>query len=227
MRDRRVPTWALVPIVVVVVVVVAASLAGGRRSPSPSALRSAGPPTGAPVAASGATPVAGGDDRRGAAAAALVYLATLSSLVGADPAGREATLRSLAAPGAPAVVTRTLKGMALLDRVVADARAALPSARVLVKEVPVSYTVAAHDGTRARVEVWSVGLVLIEGRTDATEVWSTNTVELSWAGDRWRVWDWSRRPGPVPAPTTDSPTAPADVLAGVGTWDEVAYAPGR
>lgn len=227
MRARRVPTWALVPIVVVVVVVVVASLAGGRPSSSPSPVRSIDPPASEPVDAQGAPPVAGGDDRRGAAAAALDYLATLSSLVGADPAGREATLRSLAAPGAPAVVRRTLEGMAVLDRVVADARSVLPSARVLVKEVPVSYTVAAHDGSRARVEVWSVGVVLIEGRTDATEVWSTNTVELSWAGDRWRVWDWSRRPGPVPAPTTDSPTAPGDVLAGVGTWDEVAYAPGR
>ncbi len=226
MRPRRVPTWVVATLAVAGVAVVAASVAGARRSASAPSDPVVDAPAPGPVEAAGAAPGTG-DDRRGAAAAALDHLATLSSLVEADPTGREAALRSLAAPGAPTVVTRTLEGMAVLDQVVADARDALASARVLVTEVPVSYTVAAHDGTRARVEVWSVGVVLIEGRTDATEVWSTNTVELSWAGDRWRVWDWSRRPGPVPAPSTDSPTAPADVLAGVGTWDTVAYAPGR
>lgn len=238
MAAPRRSAWVLACLPVAAAVVVAVTLVGrpGRGADGPAApvahdrsseQRPPSPPDVGP--ARGGTPNAapGGFARRrdGAAAAAVAYLGVLPSLVVAEPSEREAVLAAMTAPGSPGVFTRTLEGLAVLDRSVAEARSALPGARVLVREVPVSYTVAAFDDSRARVEVWSVGVVLIEGRTDATEVWSTNTVELAWDGGDWKVWAWSRTPGPVPAPSTDSPTAPAAVLAGVGTWEGLRYAP--
>lgn len=235
MARRRPPSWVLAGVPIAAAVVLAAAIsgsfdAGGDSSVTPDrAMAAGGLRAGEPAASA----PGGGDGaaegfaraREGAAAAALAYLAVLPSLVAAEPTEREAVLAELTAPGSANVFTETLEGLALLDRTLLEARAALPGARVLVREVPVSYTVAAYDDQRARVEVWSLGVVLIEGRTDATEVWSTNTVELTWAEGTWRVWAWSRRPGPVPAPSTDSPTPPAAVLAGVGSWEALRYAP--
>lgn len=233
---RRRPVWLLAIVPVAAALVVALVVAGpGERSggPAPSG-RSQDRAASVPVRAdappeSPGTPGTGtagfAQSRQGAAAAAIAYLGVLPSLVAAGPGEREAALTAMAAPGSPEVFTATLAGLALLDGALAQARAALPGARLLVREVPVSYSLAAYDSSRARVEVWSVGVVLIEGRTDATEVWSTNTAELAWDGGNWRVWAWSRTPGPVPAPSTDSPTPPSAVLAGVATWEDIAYAP--
>ena len=226
MGARRIPSWVAAGVPVAAALVVAVALRPGPPADGDGELdvRPAAPPA---TAATG--PAAADDgpgrDRRGAAAAALSYLGVLSGLVEADPAERERVLGGLSAPGSPGVAARMLDGLAVLDQAVAEGRAALPGARVLVREVPVSYTVAAFDGQRARVEVWSVGVVLIEGRTEATEVWSTNSVELVWAEGAWKVWAWSRVPGPVPAPAADAPDAPSAVLAAVGDWEELRHAP--
>lgn len=237
MGARRLPSWVLAGAPVAAALVVAVVVVGGpgqsgssipRRDhgqPAPDVV-SKQPASGvAAVRDGGAVPGGFAHRRDGAAAAALSYLGVLPTLVGAEASQRQAVLGALAAPGSPGVFDQTLAGLGLVDKAVGEARAALPGARVLVREVPVSFTVAAYDDARARVEVWSVGVVLIEGRTDATEVWSTNTVELAWSGGDWRVWAWSRAPGPVPAASTDAPTAPAAVLAGVGTWEGLRYAP--
>ncbi|HET7486652.1 MAG TPA: hypothetical protein VFJ85_01900 [Acidimicrobiales bacterium] len=227
MAGRKVPGWALgaVPVVVAAVVAVAVAAPGrgasDRRSPSPASV--AEPATLAPPASSSAAP--GGDDVRGAAAAGLDCLGQLAGLVDADAGRRRSVLESLAAPGAPGVVEQSLAGLGVLDAAVAAARTTLPGARVLVREVPLAYRVAAFSTDRARVESWSVGVVVIEGRTDATEVWSTDAVELVWSGGSWRVWAWSRQPGPVPAAGTGAPSSPAAVLDGVGTWKGLSYAP--
>ncbi|MFP5377347.1 MAG: hypothetical protein ACLGIO_11295 [Acidimicrobiia bacterium] len=228
MGARRIPSWAAAGVPVAVALVVAVALrpgapAGGdgERDVRPAAPAA----TGGTEFDRGAGADGPGRDRRGAAVAAVSYLGVLPGLVEADPAERERVLGGLSAPGSPGVAARMLEGLAVLDRAVAEGRAALPGARVLVREVPVSYTVAAFDGARARVEVWSVGVVLIEGRTEATEVWSTNSVELVWDGGAWKVWAWSRRPGPVPAPAADGPDTPAAVLAAVGDWEDLRHAP--
>lgn len=230
MGARRLPGWALAALAVGAAVVVALALRPGGPPAAEDVhgvhdgTTAATPPATAAARADSGAAAAFGRDRRGAAAAAVSHLGVLPGLVEADAAERERVLAELSAPGSAGVAERMLEGLATLDRAVAEARAALPGARVLVREVPVSYTVAAHDSSRARVAVWSVGVVLIEGRTDAREVWSTNTVELVWA-DGWKVWAWSRAPGPVPAAGTDAPSTPAAVLAAVGDWEELHHAP--
>jgi hypothetical protein len=154
----------------------------------------------------------------GAAAAATQFLGTLSRLVHWDVSAREAALRRIAAPSAAGVVDGGLAALGAVDRLVADARTRRPGARMLLTDVPVAYRVEQVGRDTARVDVWSVGLVLVEGATDATEVWSTSSLDLIWSEGDWRVAQWSRASGPAPAVRPSTPARPDDVLAAVGDW---------
>jgi hypothetical protein len=184
-----------------------------------------GPDGPGPRSTDGVVPVGFARNQPGAASAATSYISTLQSLVLVGRGEREAAVRRMVAPGSDPVVDQAVDGLAFLDRVVADARASLPGARVLVRDVPVAYTVAPFDADRARVRVWSVGIVLIEGRTEATEVWSTNTVDLAWKEGDWRVAAWARAAGPTPANSLDAATPPTAVLAAIDGWEGFRYVP--
>ncbi len=178
-----------------------------------------------PASSDGGVPVGFARSPDGAAAAASSYLSTLHGLVLLDPVQREAAVRRMAAPSAESVVNQAVESMEALDLILAEARTELPGARVLLREVPVAYDVEQFDPARARVACWSLGIVLVEGRTQATEVWSTNTVELVWEEDDWRVWSWTRQPGPVPAVTGDGATDPARLLSAIEGWEGFRYVP--
>lgn len=200
----------------------AVAVDGVVAPPPPVVPASSGP---GPASSEGGVPVGFARSPDGAAAAASSYLSALHGLALRDPLERETTVRRIAAPGAEDVVDQTLESMEALDLILAEARVELPGARVLLREVPVAYDVEQFDPDRARVACWSLGLVLVEGRTQATEVWSTNTVELVWEEDDWRVWSWSRQPGPVPAVTTDGATEPAQLLSTIEGWEGFRYVP--
>jgi hypothetical protein len=241
---RRSHLWIAFAVTVVVIVAVVVGHGGdGRRAVSTGPAAKPQSQTGAGVAVPAPPLGSGGADdpgpRRtegdvpmgfartvaGAVAAATTYLSTLHGLALGDAGAREEAVRRMAASAAPGIVERTLAGMAFLDGVVDEARAALPGARAFLREVPVAYELSRFDRDRARVEVWSLGVVLIEGRTQATEVWSTNTVELVWEGGDWRLWSWARVPGPVPAASLEPPTDPAEVLAAINGWEGYRYVP--
>ena len=241
---RRSHLWIAVGATAVVIVAVVLGQRGdGRRAaPAGSAARSqpqtragvavpapplgaAGPEGPGPRRTEGDVPVGFARTEDGAVAAATTYLSTLHGLALGDASAREKAVRRMAAPAAPGIVDETLAGMAFLDSVVEEARTALPSARAFLREVPVAYDLSRFDPSKARVEVWSLGVVLIEGRTQATEVWSTNTVELAWEQGDWRLWTWARVPGPVPAASLDPPTDPAEVLAAINGWEGYRYVP--
>lgn len=164
-------------------------------------------------------------NRDGAAAAATTYLSTLHQLIGSGDAGRRAALDVLTASGADAVVDEATSAFATLDQVVAKARATTPNARLFLREVPMAYTVGRFTDDRAQVDVWSLGVIIIEGATQATEVWSTNTVELVWESDDWKVWSWNRRPGPQPSLATSSPVPATQVLDAIDGWEGYRYVP--
>ncbi len=220
-------------VTVVTLAVVAARRGGGASAGDPSPAGETAAPAPPMVAADGPGPsrvqglVPAGFERSeaGAAAAATSYLATLQALVLASPAERDDALRRIAAADAPGVATEALAGLALFDASVAEARTVLPAAEVFVREVPIAYAVAGFHPDRVRVDVWSLGIVLIEGRTEATEVWSTNTVELVWERGDWHVWFWTRSPGPVPAASPAQPTPPSAVLDVVRGWEGYRYVP--
>lgn len=242
LRRRRV--WlALVITVVVLVALVLGQGGDGRRAlprgsaakeepeqrvgvaAPPPPLSPAGPESPGPRRTEGDVPVGFARTEEGAVAAATTYLSTLHGLALGDAGARDEAVRRMAATAAPAIVDQTLAGMAFLDGVVDEARAALPGARAFLREVPVAYDLSRFDPARARVDVWSLGVVLIEGRTQATQVWSTNTVELAWEKGDWRLWSWARVPGPVPAASLDPPSDPAEVLAAIDGWEGYRYVP--
>ncbi|MEX2625543.1 MAG: hypothetical protein WD225_01600 [Ilumatobacteraceae bacterium] len=161
----------------------------------------------------------------GAVAAATTYLSTLHQLVASPASDRRAALEVLSADGADALVGDAMAALETLDAVVAGARGSTPNARLFLREVPVAYSIDQYTVDRAHIEVWSLGLLLIEGVTQATEIWSTNEVELVWDGDDWRVWSWERTPGPQPAVGSVAPTPASEVLDTVESWEGFRYVP--
>lgn len=160
-----------------------------------------------------------------AAAAAARSLAELARLTRSGPTGREAALRRMVSEDSGPIVAQALAAMASVDQTVAGARAVLPGARMMLREVPVAFVVRDFSPDRAQVAVWGLSLVLIEGRTQATEVWSTNVVDLTWEAGTWRVAGWTRTPGPVPAAGLEAPTDPRSVLNAVDGWEGFSYVP--
>jgi hypothetical protein len=127
----------------------APSVPPGVAAPAPP-LRSAGPTGPGPHRTDGDVPVGFARTVAGAVAAATTYLSTLHGLALGDAGAREEAVRRMAASAAPGIVDQTLAGMAFLDGVVDEARAALPGARAFLREVPVAYDLSRFDPARAR-----------------------------------------------------------------------------
>lgn len=170
-------------------------------------------------------PVGYARSNEGAAAAATQYLGTLAGLMSSTVPDREAALRRMASSSEPAVVERGIDGLAAIDSVVAVARRERPDARVLLTEVPLAHNALPSGDGRVEVDIWSVAVALVEGRTDAMEVWSTNQVGLVWEGGDWRVAWWRRSPGPTPTAARNAATPTDQVLTAVGEWSGYRHVP--
>lgn len=191
-------------------------------APAPPVAPAPGP---GPSETDGGVPVGYEQTEDGAAAAATTYLSTLHQLVALGDAERRAALGVLSADGADAVAEEATAAFATLDDVVNRARATTPDARLFLREVPMAYTVSRFTDARSQVEVWSVGIVIVEGATQATEVWSTNTVELVWEDGDWKVWSWVRRAGPQPSLSAATAASATEVLDAIDGWEGYRYVP--
>lgn len=207
------------------------SVPGGGRAVVPAAPAAAplpADPGGGPGPSShdGIVPVGFAHTEAGAAAAANAYFATLQRLVLSDQAVREAALRRMAASSASDVVDGGLAALRAVDAFLDDARKQHSEAEAFLKEIPVAYRVESGPGdTEAQVDVWSLAVFLVEGRTEATEVWSTNSVGLVWEGGDWRVAWWVRATGPVPAAPRQAPTPSDEMFRAVAGWKGFQHAP--
>ena len=56
----------------------------------------------------------------------------------------------------------------------------------------------AFDNDRARVSVWSVGVLSRLGVAAPQAGWTTSVFELVWERGDWKVWSESEAPGPAP-----------------------------
>lgn len=90
-----------------------------------------------------------------------------------------------------------------------------------VVEFPLRTRTLAHDGTTARVEVWSVMVVAAADEPVARQAWRTVTVELQLVEGRWLVDGWSSAAGPAPAAAPDGAIAPIGDVADRLGWTEV------
>lgn len=238
-RGRRVVLIGAAGVLSAIVVVASCGREGGGRQPAPAGGGVGTHPAEASVPVSpdrgggtgpsseeGIVPVGYAHTEAGAAAAATAYLATLQRLVFSDNVLRETALRRMAAASAPSVVEGGLAALQAVDRLLGAAREKNPDARAFLSEIPIAYRVQRGPDDAARqVDVWSLAVFAVEGRTEATEVWSTNSVGLIWEAGDWRVAWWVRASGPVPAAAREAPTPSDEVLRAVAGWKGFRHAP--
>ena len=145
---------------------------------------------------------------RGAVAAAASYVLTGQVLVGLPPTRIDPAVRAFAAS-------------ASADRQVADAEQRLQSLRKVLAEGtgPTHYHQAvvatradAYSGDRARVAVWSVGVLSRADVASPQAGWTISTFELVWERDDWKVWNETITAGPAPMLNTGATAASSDEL---------------
>lgn len=175
------------------------------------------------AAASGATPgQAGPDDRdngsraglgrtrSGAVAAAAAFVCNGQALLDMDPLAVEEALRAVsAASSADGIVARHLEQLEGVREVLSAG-----SGPVVFRQSAVAWRVEAFDEDRARVAIWSVGVLSRDGVAPPQSGWSTSVVELVWERDAWRVWGETVTPGPTPiVDDSDAPATSAQLSA--------------
>jgi hypothetical protein len=78
----------------------------------------------------------------------------------------------------------------------------------------VAWRVDAYDDERARVAIWSVGVLSRDGVAPPQAGWSTSVVDLVWERGDWRVWGETITPGPTPiADDSDAPATSPRLLS--------------
>jgi len=135
---------------------------------------------------------------------------------------------------APTRVPDAIRAMAAggsADTQVADAQDRIGKLRERLDEGtgPIRYLQAvlasrvdAFTPDRARVSVWSVGVLSRVGIAQPQAGWTTSTYELVWEGDDWRVWDTTITVGPAPGLNESALPSTAEQLdeelAGFDPW---------
>jgi hypothetical protein len=95
------------------------------------------------------------------------------------------------------------------------------SGRIRYLQAPLAARVEGFGAGRARVAVWSVGVLWRRGAAEPQAGWLTTTVELVWEQGGWKVWSESTVSGPTPFPNADLPVTGEDLdrlLAGFEPW---------
>lgn len=144
----------------------------------------------------------------GARAAAVHFVLVGRELVSLESTRLADAVRAMAASGSA-------------DEQVTDAQARLSQLRdrLAAGSGPIRYVQAvlasrvdAFTSGRARVSVWSVGVLSRVGVAQPQAGWTTSTFELVWERDDWRIWDQSIAPGPTPAPNGAAAPTSAEQL---------------
>lgn len=148
--------------------------------------------------------------RSGAVAAAAAFVCNGQALLGMDPLAVEDALREVsAASSADDIVARHLEQLEGVRQVLSAG-----SGPVVYRQSAVAWRIEAFDEDRARVAIWSVGVLSRDGVAPPQSGWSTSVVELVWERDGWRVWGETVTPGPTPiADDSDAPATSAQLSA--------------
>ena len=101
-----------------------------------------------------------------------------------------------------------------------DNRAVAPS-ELVWHEFPLTVTSTMDSATTARVRVWSVLVVGIDGGSIARQVWRTSTLTLEVERGDWKVAEWTDKPGPSPVALNDTDLASVADLDQVASWPPV------
>ena len=150
----------------------------------------------------------------GAVAAAAAFVCTGQALLDMDPLSAEEAVRELSAgASADELVRRHLSQLEAAREVLSPG-----TGPIVFRQSAVAWRVEAYDEDRARIAIWSVGVLSRDGVAPPQAGWSTSVVELVWERDDWRVWGETISPGPTPIlDDSDAPSTSAqldDGLAG-------------
>jgi len=147
-----------------------------------------------------------GRDAPGAVRAAARYVRAGQRVFALAPDARDVALRRLAAhAAADGYVAQQAHQLAELDGIAARGQGPLTwHVGVLATRVD------AITRQRARIEIWRLGTLSIEGLTAPIAEFATVSYELVWERGAWRIWSETQTPGPSPMPhpeaTPSSPT---------------------
>ena len=150
----------------------------------------------------------------GAVAAAASFVCTGQALLDMEPFSAEEAVRELSATAsADELVRRHLSQLEAAREVLSPG-----TGPIVFRQSAIAWRVEAYDDDRARIAIWSVGVLSRDGVAPPQASWSTSVVELVWERDEWRVWGESITPGPTPIlDDSDAPATSAqldDALAG-------------
>jgi len=167
------------------------------------------PPSTADAIAPGALPRhrESAHDAAGAVDAATTFVRQGQRIYDLAPDQRGPALRALAArSAADGYVAEQTRQLAELDGIAARGQGPLTW-----DVTPLATRVDAVTGSRARVEVWRLGVLSIQGLTAPLAEYTTVTYELVWQDDEWRIWSETQTPGPSPMPHPEAtPSTPAE-----------------
>ena len=150
----------------------------------------------------------------GAVAAAASFVCTGQALLDMDPLSAEDAVRELSAEASEdELVSRHLDQLEAARDVLSPG-----TGPIVFRQSAIAWRVEAYDEDRARIAIWSVGVLSRDGIAPPQAGWSTSVVELVWERGDWRVWGESISPGPTPIlDDSDAPSTSAqldDALAG-------------
>ena len=144
----------------------------------------------------------------GALAAATTYVRQGQRLFDLAPDQRSAALQNLAARGAAgAFVADQTAQLAELDGVAARGQGHLTWDVIVL-----ATRIDAYTPPRARVSLWRVGVLSIDGLTAPLAEWTTVVYDLVWERADWRIWSETQSPGPTPMPHPDEKPSTPDSL---------------
>lgn len=147
-----------------------------------------------------------GRDATGAVRAAARSVRAGQRVFDLAPDARDAALRELAArAAADGYVAQQARQLAELDGIAERGQGPLTwHVGILATRVD---AITRH---RARIEIWRLGTLSIEGLTAPIAEFATVSYELVWERGAWRIWSETQTPGPSPMPhpeaTPSSPT---------------------
>lgn len=198
-------------------------LAGAPKSPNTPAVHT-GSGTGAsqspgPEGSRAGIPFGFARSEAGARAAAVSYVLTGQSLIDMPPTRVADAVRMMAAvPSADRQVDDANQELGQLRDVLADG-----SGPIRYLQSVFATRIDAFSPNRARVSVWSVGVLSRSGAAQPQAGWTTSTFELVWERGDWKVWSENIAAGPTPS--LNAGAAPASsreldrALSGFTPWE--------
>ncbi|MEX0664719.1 MAG: hypothetical protein WD598_08105 [Acidimicrobiia bacterium] len=146
-------------------------------------------------------------DGRGAVRAATIYVRAGQRIFELPASERAGALRGFAASSAAdGYVAAQTRQLAELDGIAQRGQGPLTwHVAVLATRID------AFTAHRARVEIWRLGVLSIEGLTAPIAEFTTVTYELVWEAGAWRIWSEAQVPGPSPMPHPEAlPSTPKE-----------------